>query len=175
MLQGVTFPAMHAMLGAWLPKYERSLLCTIVYSGAQMGTVVAMPLSGILASSRWGWPAVFYLFGGSRLFPLFHFLRFITDPNELENKVASALALNYILFCHNGMNENKINSNVYQQWQCTFPAKEVGLLNEVGLAELATRMPFKEVLLLSSYDTVYSKHYSLDHSVTIGQLSLNST
>lgn len=33
-----------------------------MHSGAYAGTVVAMPLSGILASS-WGWESLFYFFG----------------------------------------------------------------------------------------------------------------
>ncbi|KAG8179636.1 hypothetical protein JTE90_007366 [Oedothorax gibbosus] len=61
--EGVTFPAMHAMLGAWLPEGERSRLATLVYSGAQIGTVLALPLSGLLCDSPAGWPAVFYVFG----------------------------------------------------------------------------------------------------------------
>lgn len=63
--EGVTFPAMHAMIARWLPKDERSLLSTIIYSGGLCGTVVAMPLSGILCDSAFlgGWPAAFYVFG----------------------------------------------------------------------------------------------------------------
>ncbi|KFM63424.1 Sialin, partial [Stegodyphus mimosarum] len=63
--EGVTFPAMHCMLGRWLPKLERSMLSTIIYSGAQIGTVVAMPISGLLCASDFlgGWPSVFYVFG----------------------------------------------------------------------------------------------------------------
>lgn len=63
--EGVTFPAMHAMIARWLPKDERSLLSTIIYSGGQIGTVVAMPISGLLCDSTFlgGWPAAFYVFG----------------------------------------------------------------------------------------------------------------
>ncbi|KAH6937103.1 hypothetical protein HPB50_025564 [Hyalomma asiaticum] len=63
--EGVTFPAMHAMIARWLPKDERSLLSTIIYSGGQIGTVVAMPVSGLLCDSTFlgGWPAAFYVFG----------------------------------------------------------------------------------------------------------------
>lgn len=37
-------------------------MATIAFAGAYAGTVVAMPLSGILASS-WGWESLFYFFG----------------------------------------------------------------------------------------------------------------
>ncbi|XP_064597334.1 sialin-like [Liolophura sinensis] len=63
--EGVTFPAMHAMFGKWAPVWERSRLVSITYAGAQMGTVVSLPISGILCDSHifGGWPAVFYIFG----------------------------------------------------------------------------------------------------------------
>ncbi|KAM7292521.1 putative inorganic phosphate cotransporter [Ixodes scapularis] len=63
--EGVTFPAMHAMIARWLPKDERSFLSTVIYSGGQIGTVIAMPISGILCDSTFlgGWPAAFYVFG----------------------------------------------------------------------------------------------------------------
>ncbi|KAI2657840.1 Sialin [Labeo rohita] len=44
--EGVSYPAMHAMWASWAPPLERSRLLTISYTGAQLGTVVALPLSG---------------------------------------------------------------------------------------------------------------------------------
>lgn len=37
-------------------------VATVSFAGAYAGTVVAMPLSGILASA-WGWESLFYFFG----------------------------------------------------------------------------------------------------------------
>lgn len=56
---------MHAMLGSWMPKLERSTLSSFIYSGAQIGTVIAMPICGVLCDSDFlgGWPSVFYVFG----------------------------------------------------------------------------------------------------------------
>ncbi|CAG7835921.1 unnamed protein product [Allacma fusca] len=64
--EGVTNPAMHALLARWAPPLERSKFAAYVYAGAQIGTVLAMPISGILISSNLfgGWPSVFYVFGG---------------------------------------------------------------------------------------------------------------
>jgi MFS family permease len=36
-----------------------SSICT----GAQLGTIIAMPVCGALASSSIGWPSIFYIFG----------------------------------------------------------------------------------------------------------------
>ncbi|CAG0892873.1 unnamed protein product [Darwinula stevensoni] len=63
--EGVTFPAMHALLAKWVPPLERTKIAAFVYSGATLGTVVALPLSGVLAHSPalGGWPSIFYFFG----------------------------------------------------------------------------------------------------------------
>ncbi|XP_014675000.1 PREDICTED: sialin-like [Priapulus caudatus] len=60
--EGVTFPAAHALWSNWAPPLERSKLIAFSYAGCQLGTVVAMPLSGLLCE-YWGWPSVFYVFG----------------------------------------------------------------------------------------------------------------
>merc|ERR1719282_1228425 len=46
--EGVTFPAMHAMIVVWVPPQERSRLAGLIYGGAQFGTVVSLPISGYL-------------------------------------------------------------------------------------------------------------------------------
>jgi MFS family permease len=61
--EGVTFPAMHGVWARWAPPMERSKLATMSYSGAYVGTIVSMPLSGWLCESSYGWPSVFYLCG----------------------------------------------------------------------------------------------------------------
>lgn len=63
--EGVTFPAMHGVWARWAPPMERSKLATMSYSGAYVGTIVSMPLSGWLCGTpEYGWPSVFYLCGG---------------------------------------------------------------------------------------------------------------
>nr|XP_045016557.1 sialin isoform X5 [Jaculus jaculus] len=59
---GVTFPAMHAMWSSWAPPLERSKLLSISYAGAQLGTVISLPLSGIICYYM-NWNYVFYFFG----------------------------------------------------------------------------------------------------------------
>jgi hypothetical protein len=43
---------------------ERSRLATVAFSGSYFGTVISLPLSGMLAEYM-GWPYIFYLFGMS--------------------------------------------------------------------------------------------------------------
>jgi len=73
--EGVTFPAFHAILSRWVPYSERTKISTFVYAGAYIGTVFANPISSWLCAmstktdhpspqSFYGWPSVFYVFGG---------------------------------------------------------------------------------------------------------------
>lgn len=60
--EGITYPSMNAMLSKWAPPLERSIMATFIFAGAQAGTVIGMPVSGILC--QWlGWESVFYVFG----------------------------------------------------------------------------------------------------------------
>eukprot|EP00092_Neocalanus_flemingeri_P030040 GFUD01032614.1.p1 GENE.GFUD01032614.1~~GFUD01032614.1.p1 ORF type:complete len:475 (-),score=61.04 GFUD01032614.1:7-1431(-) len=60
--EGVTFPAMLAMLARWSPPQERSRFTSFTYAGAAFGTVISMPASGYLCDYV-GWESVFYVFG----------------------------------------------------------------------------------------------------------------
>ena len=60
--EGVTFPAISSFWGKWAPPNERASLAGMSFSGAQFGTVLSMPLSGLLCHSL-GWPVMFYIFG----------------------------------------------------------------------------------------------------------------
>ncbi|XP_047533173.1 sialin [Vanessa atalanta] len=64
--EGVTYPAMHAMLARWIPPTERSKFAAYVYAGSNIGTVISLPISGWLCTLDYagGWPLCFYLFGG---------------------------------------------------------------------------------------------------------------
>ncbi|XP_059049185.1 putative inorganic phosphate cotransporter [Achroia grisella] len=64
--EGVTYPAMHAMLARWIPPLERSKFAAYVYAGSNIGTVISLPISGWLCTLDFGggWPLCFYLFGG---------------------------------------------------------------------------------------------------------------
>ncbi|KAF8789844.1 putative inorganic phosphate cotransporter like protein [Argiope bruennichi] len=44
---------------------KRSRISTIIFTGSQIGNVIAMPISGVLSSTDLlgGWPSVFYVFG----------------------------------------------------------------------------------------------------------------
>ena len=60
--EGVTFPVMHAMLAKWAPPLELSKMATFIYTGSTLGTIVSLPLTGIICDYL-GWEAAFYIFG----------------------------------------------------------------------------------------------------------------
>lgn len=60
--EGVTFPCIHAVWSRWSPPHERSRMATMAFAGNYAGTVVSMPMSGILAQA-YGWESLFYVFG----------------------------------------------------------------------------------------------------------------
>lgn len=70
--EGVTYPALHAMIGRWTPAHERSKLTSFMWSGGFFGTFTTMPFAGAIAGGSLsivpglgitGWRAVFYLYG----------------------------------------------------------------------------------------------------------------
>lgn len=60
--EGTTFPALNALLAQWTPPEERSMIGSLVFAGALLGTVFANVVSGLILHDS-EWPAVFYVFG----------------------------------------------------------------------------------------------------------------
>uniref|UniRef100_A0A673T8G0 Sialin n=2 Tax=Suricata suricatta TaxID=37032 RepID=A0A673T8G0_SURSU len=93
--EGVTFPAMHAMWSSWAPPLERSKLLSISYAGAQLGTVISLPLSGIICFYM-NWTYVFYLFGIVGIIWFMLWMVLVSDKPE-THKTISRHEKEYIL------------------------------------------------------------------------------
>uniref|UniRef100_A0A6I8PHN8 Solute carrier family 17 member 5 n=1 Tax=Ornithorhynchus anatinus TaxID=9258 RepID=A0A6I8PHN8_ORNAN len=93
--EGVTFPAMHAMWASWAPPLERSKLLSISYAGAQLGTVVSLPLSGLICFYM-NWIYVFYLFGTVGVFWFVLWIWLVSDTPD-THKTISQSEKEYIL------------------------------------------------------------------------------
>ncbi|OCT78351.1 hypothetical protein XELAEV_18029460mg [Xenopus laevis] len=93
--EGVTFPAMHAMWARWAPPLERSRLLSLSYAGAQLGTVVSLPVSGLICYYV-NWIYVFYIFGtlGVLWFIMWCFL---VSDTPISHKSISDSEKEYIL------------------------------------------------------------------------------
>lgn len=73
LLEGVTYPATHALLGRWAPTHEKSQIVGLVWAGAYLGTALTLPFAGFLVDDGSvpgggggapSWPLVFYVLGG---------------------------------------------------------------------------------------------------------------
>lgn len=60
--EAAMFPGAYALFGRWIPATERSRAISILASGVPLGTVFALVMTGWMIA-RFGWPAVFYIFG----------------------------------------------------------------------------------------------------------------
>ncbi|XP_075588402.1 sialin isoform X1 [Dermatophagoides farinae] len=61
--EGFAFPCMNMMIAQWIPKMELSRGTTLIYTGAQFGTVFTLPIAAQMNGSSLGWTASFYLLG----------------------------------------------------------------------------------------------------------------
>lgn len=61
----VLTPSCHCLIARWSHPTERSKIAAVVYSGSQIGVVIAMPVAGLVSGikSDGGWPWAFYIFG----------------------------------------------------------------------------------------------------------------
>ncbi|XP_067150209.1 sialin isoform X3 [Apteryx mantelli] len=84
---GVTFPAMHSMWSCWAPPLERSKLLSISYAGAQLGTVVSLPLSGLICYYM-NWIYVFYIFGALGVLWFFFWMWLVSDTPETHRSIS---------------------------------------------------------------------------------------
>jgi ACS family sodium-dependent inorganic phosphate cotransporter len=61
--EGVAFPATYNLLGRWVPLKERSRAASFNLSAIALGTLFAVSTTPFIVLA-FGWPAVFYAFGG---------------------------------------------------------------------------------------------------------------
>ncbi|KAK9693158.1 Major Facilitator Superfamily [Popillia japonica] len=81
--EGTTYPALNSLLGKWVPLHERGKIGTMSFAGAQLGTILANSLGGVVIHATNSWASVFYLFGGIGIlwFILFSLLCY-SDPES---------------------------------------------------------------------------------------------
>lgn len=121
--EGITFPAMHSILARWMPKNERSLASSLVYSGCQIGTVIALPISGILCNSTFlgGWPSVFYVFGGLTCIWFVFWIFLIYDTPENHPRISTE----ELIFIQTSQGEEKTHMKPVTPWREIFRSAPV--------------------------------------------------
>ncbi|GAB4275763.1 MAG: MFS transporter [Deferrisomatales bacterium] len=76
--QGLNFPSVSNLIAQRVPLGDRAKIQGFVLSGATVGLIVGLPLGSWIAA-LWGWPAIFYAFGGAGALWLALWLR-LTAP-----------------------------------------------------------------------------------------------
>lgn len=61
--EGAAYPSAYNLINAWMPLRETSRSVSMMGAASGVGTVFALLVVGKMIES-WGWPSVFYLFGG---------------------------------------------------------------------------------------------------------------
>ncbi|PSN50732.1 Vesicular glutamate transporter 2 [Blattella germanica] len=112
--EGVVYPSIHAVWSQWAPPLERSRLATIAFSGSYFGTVVSLPLSGILAEYV-GWPYIFYFFGALALVWCILWWFIVSETPQGDRKITDA-EMEYIRSSI-GPSANHIKVNVDPPWK----------------------------------------------------------
>ncbi|KAH8339364.1 hypothetical protein KR074_006208 [Drosophila pseudoananassae] len=90
--EGPIVPCSHCLLAQWIPPAERSRAGAIVYAGAQFGTIISMPLSGLLAEHGFdgGWPSIFYVFGAVSTVWCIIFLCLVDENPDMSSRISPA-------------------------------------------------------------------------------------
>ncbi|XP_046403685.1 putative inorganic phosphate cotransporter [Ischnura elegans] len=115
--QAVLYPSIHALLARWCPPCERGRISTFTYTGAQIGTVVALATGGILAATRGlGWPSIFYIFGGLGLLWSVVWLIFGSSGPD-EHRWISDWESQYILSALDSQKENSAPKELKTPWK----------------------------------------------------------
>lgn len=63
LMQGFGLPCIYTALSKWVHPHERSVSVSIIYAGGNIGVISMMAVSGVIAASSLGWPAIFYFSG----------------------------------------------------------------------------------------------------------------
>lgn len=92
--EGVTYPSLHAVWAKWAPPLERTRLSMIASSGSYFGTVIAMPLSALLADA-FGWRSIFFFFGIVGLIWYVFWMMIVANSPDQDSKI-SQWELHYI-------------------------------------------------------------------------------
>ena len=145
----MTYPSIHAIWARWAPPLERSRLAAVAFSGSYVGTVLALPTSGVLAQYL-GWEWIFYVFGSLGLLWCTSWYYIVKDNPEEDRKITDQ-ELEYLRTAIGVTNEEV---HMATPWKAMFTSKPVWAIIVAHFAEnwgfytLLTGMPtfMKDVL-----------------------------
>ena len=89
LLEGVTFPSLHAMTARWIPVKERNSFIARSYFGSVFGLIISYPLCGVIIDSL-GWEAAFYTIGAITVVWFIFWQLLVFDTPELHPRISQA-------------------------------------------------------------------------------------
>ncbi|KAL0839187.1 hypothetical protein ABMA28_017155 [Loxostege sticticalis] len=111
--QACLFPASQTLFGQWLPPNEMTSYSGIVSGGVQLGTIIAMPVSGVLAETELGWKVIFYTMSGLLFFNAAIWYWF-SASSPGEHRMISKEERQYI---ENGLNSTGSQRTMATPWK----------------------------------------------------------
>ncbi|XP_023344721.1 vesicular glutamate transporter 1 [Eurytemora carolleeae] len=118
--EGVTYPSIHAIWSRWAPPLEQSRITAFAFSGIYMGTVITMPLAGVLAEYI-GWDAIFYVFGCIALIWCVVWWAVVEDSPDQDRSITDA-ELEYL---RNTIGVTTKEAGMNPPWGAMFSSKPV--------------------------------------------------
>ncbi|GIY35651.1 putative inorganic phosphate cotransporter [Caerostris extrusa] len=90
--QGLTIPAVSALMAKWFPQTEKGVLSSVTLSGFPGGAVVGGLLIGVLCNLEFlgGWPLVFYIFGLLGLVLSFFIYQFASNSPDDDEYISES-------------------------------------------------------------------------------------
>jgi len=101
-----TFPGSYNLFSRWVPKHERSRAVAFLVSGIPLGTLFALLTTGWLVEN-YGWPSVFYIFGGVGVFFTYFWYWYVHNTPE-NHPTISDLELNELKSINFSTTEKRI-------------------------------------------------------------------
>lgn len=86
-VQAAAVPAILSFMTQWAPPLERSRMSQICFSGAFIGTVLTLPLSGVIGKN-WGWEWIFYVFAIAALLWCIVWGIYVRDSPEKDHYIS---------------------------------------------------------------------------------------
>ncbi|KAM3956527.1 putative inorganic phosphate cotransporter [Aphomia sociella] len=115
------FPSIQTLLAQWVPMSERGRLASYVYTGSNVGTVVAFQVGGLLAESIGGWPSIFWATGGICLLA-FVLITIFGAATPSQHKTITVAEKNFIM---NSTNTAVVKEKPKVPWKAIMTSKYV--------------------------------------------------
>ncbi|XP_066953297.1 sialin-like [Macrobrachium rosenbergii] len=106
MLQGPSWPSMHACIARWIPPIERPRFIAIVYLASTLSSAMTLPLCGVIIDNH-GWASQFYVMGALSLLWCCVWFAFMYDSPDEHPRISDD-ELKYI---ETALRESGTNTN----------------------------------------------------------------